>query len=155
MNTSEFNLWIADYQTAFPETAAWLAKLSPPQKVELLGKWRQVFEAKRITLAVGREVTMAMISGEASAVANYDRDNTAARVVAAAREIRMQRGDAYRSEAEIAATPKRTTAKYTRPEGAISAWQMAEQYRLMVSQGTSKAECDRWLDAEDRKAYPQ
>ncbi len=153
MTAAEFDAWLKDYCTAFPECSVWIDSLKKP--FDTLGKWREVFEAKRITLAVGREVTMAMMSGEAPAVANYDRDNTAARVVAAAREIRMQRGDAYRSEAEIAAMPKRTTAKYTRPEGAISAWQMAEQYRLMRSQGTSKAECDRWLDAEDRKAYPQ
>ena len=154
MTPVEFNEWFADYCRSFPETADWANGL--PDKEGTLTKWRVIFAAKRIDLVFGKRVTAEMLAGDLPAVAAYEREKTPAVVVAGGRELRRREGgDRYRSESDIAATTKRSTAKYVRPEGAISAWQMAEQYRLMRSQGTSKAECDRWLDEADRKAYPQ
>lgn len=157
MNTTEFNVWIADYQLAFPETAAWLANIEPDSQVELLGKWRQVFAGKRITLELGREVTAAMISGDVPSVAAYERELTAAKVVAGAREMRMQRGDAYRSEADVVAqrATERNRTPYERPATAISVWEMVEGYKAMKKGGASQRECDAWLDQKDRESFPR
>ena len=157
MNAVDFNVWIADYCMAFPETAAWITNMKEPQRVQLLGKWREVFEGKRITLELGRQVTAAMVSGEVSAVAAFERELTAAKVVAGAREIRMARGDAYRSEADVVAqrATERNRTKYERPAAAISVWEMVEGYSAMKKSGASQKECDAWLDQKDRESFPR
>ena len=155
MSPSEFDLWLQDYGKAFPESAAWVNQLA--DRDATLNKWRMVFSGKRITLELGREVTAAMISGEVSAVAAFERELTAAKVVAGAREIRMARGDTYRSEADVVAqrATERNRTKYERPAAAISVWEMVEGYSAMKKSGASQKECDAWLDQKDRESFPR
>lgn len=154
MSPAEFNEWFADYCRSFPETADWANGL--PDKEGTLTKWRLIFAAKRIDLAFGKRITSEMLAGDLQAVAAYEREKTPAMVVAGGRELRRRDGgDQYRSEAEIAATTKRSTAKYVRPEGALSAWEQSQTLLEMKKQGVSEAERKRWLDEADRKAYPQ
>lgn len=154
MTPVEFNEWFADYCRSFPETADWANSL--PDKEGTLTKWRMIFAAKRIDLVFGKRITAEMLAGDLPAVAAYEREKTPAVVVAGGRELRRREGgDRYRSEAEIAATTKRSTAKYVRPEGALSAYEQSQVLLAMKKQGISKAERDRWQDEADRKAYPQ
>lgn len=87
MTVDEFDTWLAEYCTAYPDTAAWMNASGDPGAVASL--WAEALDD--VDLQDARAVIKRMMRGDDDYVQAYDRDKTAAIVRRHAIEARRRR----------------------------------------------------------------
>lgn len=161
MTPNEFDAWLSDHCSAFPDFGSWIK--GGESRASTLARWREVFVYKRITLSAAREATRAMLCGDAESPKAFEREMTAAMIVRACRELRIKSGDVSQSEQELqanmqAARRKRHEATSGNPfESAVGGkiWSLVLGYRERKAAGATQQELEVWLDKSDREAFPQ